>query len=440
MATTMSDVTTAAQKAKVASSVLARTPAGSRQRVLALIADRLKDRESEILEANQKDTSHAERLVAKGELSTSLLHRLKLDSAKLADLASGIRQLSEAEDLLGKNTLSRELDVELNLYRVTCPIGVIGVIFESRPDALPQITALCIKSGNAFLLKGGSEAQNSNLKLFELIDQSLKECGFPPHTATLLESRKDVEEMLKADRLIDLIIPRGSNELVRHIQNNTRIPVLGHAEGVCHIYIDKQADPKKALEISIDAKVQYPAACNAVETLLLHKDLGKTLLPEIVDELLKQNVVVKVDKESEGFLAGKRLQPATTEDWQKEYCDLVLSVRTVDSIEQAIEHINLYGSGHTEAIITEDASAADQFVASVNSAGVYINASTRFADGFRYGFGAEVGISTGKLHPRGPVGVEGLVTYKYKLVGSGQIVRDYVGKSAKKFTHKEIGH
>jgi glutamate-5-semialdehyde dehydrogenase len=438
MVTTTLDVTTAALSAKHAASKLARSSAKQRDKALASIASRLVKQKSEILDANQADLRLARQLVAEGKLSEANLNRLKLDAPKLADLAAGIQQLAEAADPLGKLTLARELDADLKLYRVTCPIGVIGVIFESRPDALPQIASLCLKSGNASILKGGSEAQRSNLKLFQLIDDAIQECGLPAHTITLLESREDVEELLKADHLIDLIVPRGSNELIKHVRNHTRIPVLGHAEGICHVYIDKKAEPRKALAVTLDAKVQYPAACNAAETLLIHRDLAEQLLPEIVDALIRNKVEIRADRECQKILNRKDVTDAKDEDWDKEYCDLILSVKVVDSAEEAIDHINRYGSGHTDTIITEDAQAADQFCQAVNSAGVYVNASTRFADGFRYGFGAEVGISTSKLHPRGPVGVEGLVTYKYKLVGNGHIVGDYVGEKAKKFSHRPL--
>jgi glutamate-5-semialdehyde dehydrogenase len=438
MVATTQDIPSIARRAKQAATKLASSTLASRNQALSLIAHRLEQHKKDILEANKTDLELAQKLLLTGKLSEALLNRLKLDSAKLADLVAGIRQLKDADDPLGQVTLSRELDEGLNLYRVTCPIGVIGVIFESRPDAFPQITSLCIKSGNASILKGGSEAQNSNLKLFEIVNQALQECGLPPYTISLLESRKDVEEMLKADDLIDLIIPRGSNQLVRHIQNHTRIPVLGHAEGICHIYIDKDADFKKAFDITLDAKVQYPAACNSVETLLVHKHLADRLVPQLVDRLIQNKVAVRADKASQKLLGRSDVVEATTEDWQTEYSDLILSIKIVDSLEEAVDHINQYGSGHTDTIISENAAAAEQFFSSVNSAGVYVNASTRFADGFRYGFGAEVGISTGKLHPRGPVGVEGLVTYKYKLVGAGHVVRDYVGDDAKKFTHRKL--
>lgn len=438
MVTTTLDVATAALNAKQASSKLARSSAAQRNQALLSIAEALAERQSEIIAANQADLQAAREMVAHGELSEASFNRLKLDSAKLAELATGIKQIAEAGDPLGKVTLARELDTGLRLYRLTCPIGVVGVIFESRPDALPQIASLCIKSGNAAVLKGGSEAQKSNLKLFQIINESLEASGLPAHTVTLLESRKDVEELLKAEHLIDLIIPRGSNELVKHIQSHTRIPVLGHAEGVCHIYIDKSADHKKALSVTLDAKVQYPAACNAVETLLVHKEVARKLLPELVDSLIRNKVEVRGDKRCRDILDRADMVDAKNEDWDKEYCDLILSIKMVDSTEEAIDHINQYGSGHTDSIVTEDNKAAEQFCQAVNSAGVFVNASTRFADGFRYGFGAEVGISTGKLHPRGPVGVEGLVTYKYKLVGAGHAVGDYVGDRAKKFTHKDI--
>ncbi len=433
------DVKATAKLAKQAASNLASMTAKKRNEVLELIASRLQKEQNEILAANQTDVLAAGKIIARGEMSEPLLNRLKLDSAKIAELVAGTRYLTALDDPLGKITLARELDEGLCLYRITCPIGVIGVIFESRPDALLQIATLCIKSGNASILKGGAEAQNSNSKLFELIARALTDSGFPAHTVNLLESRQDIEKLLHADESIDLIIPRGSNELVKHIQNNTRIPVLGHAEGICHIYVDQAADLEQAIKIIVDAKVQYPAACNAVETLLVHKDVASNFLPLIIDELIKHKVTLKADEPSKKILNQKDIASATADDWSKEYCDLILAIKIVDSLEDAINHINTYGSGHTDTIITENSMNSQQFFASVNSAGVFINASTRFADGFRYGFGAEVGISTSKLHPRGPVGLEGLVTYKYKLVGHGHIVQDYSGTQAKKFSHRTIG-
>jgi glutamate-5-semialdehyde dehydrogenase len=437
-ATEQLDVLAAAQRAKHAASQLATLPKSKRKEVLELIADRIEQHVTQILEANKKDLAAASALVNQGELSETLLNRLKLDSAKIADLVTGIRVLALSEDPLGKVTLARQLDEGLNLYRLTCPIGVIAVIFESRPDALPQIASLCLKSGNALILKGGREAYYSNLRLFELIERAIADSGLPAHTITLLSSREQMEKLLNADHLIDLIIPRGGNDLVRHIQNNTSIPVLGHAEGICHIYVDKSADLKKAMAICLDAKIQYPSACNAVETLLVHEGIAEIFLPALFTELTNNGVSIRADTRAKGLVDCTDVTLATADDWSTEYCDLIVSVKTVASLDEAIDHINLYGSGHTDSIIAEDAAVCEHFFESVNSAGVFINASTRFSDGFRYGFGAEVGISTGKLHPRGPVGIEGLVTYKYKLVGSGQIVQDYVGKQAKKFTHKPI--
>jgi glutamate-5-semialdehyde dehydrogenase len=432
------DVLAAAQNAKHAASILATLPENKRKQVLEMIADRLEQHVTQILEANKKDVAEATLLVNKGELSEALLNRLKLDSAKITDLVSGIRLLAESEDPLGKVTLARELDDNLNLYRITCPIGVIAVIFESRPDALPQIAALCLKSGNSLILKGGREAQHSNLQLFQLIQNAIADCQLPPNTITLLASREEMAQLLGADHLIDLVIPRGGNDLVRQIQEATRIPVLGHAEGICHIYVDASADLDRALKICLDSKTQYPSACNAVETILVHRDVAKAFLPDLFVELDKNGVAVRGDSHCLAIINNPDVALASLDDWSTEYCDLIVSMKVVDSLQEAIDHINLYGSGHTDSIVAQDSSASEHFFESVNSAGVFINASTRFSDGFRYGFGAEVGISTGKLHPRGPVGLEGLVTYKYKLVGEGHLVQDYVGRGARKFTHKPI--
>jgi glutamate-5-semialdehyde dehydrogenase len=427
-----------ARKAKSASGVLARRTTEEKNRALERIAERLGERSAEILAANRLDLEAARPQVESGELAYALFRRLKLDEAKLADILAGLKQVAALEDPVGKITLATELDEGLHLYRVNCPLGVIGVIFESRPDALVQIAALCLKSGNSVLLKGGREAEHSNRALFAAIQSAAVEAGLPADALALLESREDVNALLEADGLVDLIIPRGSNSLVRFVQENTNIPVLGHAEGICHIYVDSAADLQKALAITVDAKVSYPAACNAVETLLVHERVARRFLPPVIDALQQAGVEVRCDEPLVNQLHLEGLSAATDEDWRTEYSDLILSVKAVASLDEAIAHINEYGSHHTDSIITEDAAAFDQFFAGVNSAGVYCNASPRFADGFRYGFGAEVGISTGSLHPRGPVGLEGLVTYKYKLVGEGHIVADYSGRDAKPFTHKRI--
>jgi len=427
-----------ARRAKAAARKMTRLTTEQKNRALEAIAASLAEHQDQILAANRRDLESARVEVQAGRMSESLYHRLELDQTKLAAIIAGVNQVKALEDPVGKITLATELDQGLELYKVNCPIGVIGVIFESRPDALVQISALALKSGNAVLLKGGSEAEHSNRALFTCIDAAAVGAGIPADSMALLESRADVEALLHADGFVDLIIPRGSNALVRHIQDNTDIPVLGHAEGICHIYVDRAADLDKALEIIIDAKTSYPAVCNAVETVLIHREVAGRFLPGLVEALKAKSVEVRCDESAINDLALEDVSRATDEDWRTEYCDLILSIRVVDSIDQAIDHINTYGSHHTDAIITRDDAAFDQFFAEVDSAGVYLNASTRFADGYRYGFGAEVGISTGKLHPRGPVGLEGLVTYKYKLLGKGHTVTAYTGPSARKLRHRPL--
>jgi glutamate-5-semialdehyde dehydrogenase len=412
------DFTVTASKVKEDSYEMANTDASLRNRALESVARALEQNKDRIFHANAKDLDRA----AKDNLPGPIVARLKFNESKLADCISGIRELQGLQDPLFRTLLKRELDEDLVLEKVTCPIGVIGVIFESRPDALIQISALCIKSGNCAILKGGSEASETNRILFETIFEAGKQAGLPDGFATLLESRDEIKEMLKCHESIDLIIPRGSNEFVQHIMANSKIPVMGHADGVCHVYVDKSADLEKAAAIIVDSKTQYVAACNAMETLLVHKDAPQGLL-ERVHQLSAVPIQCRQAKSEADF---------------KEYLDYIFTIKTVDSLEEAIAHINRYGSHHTDCIVTEDAKAADTFMNLVDSAGVYHNCSTRFADGYRYGFGAEVGISTGKLHARGPVGLEGLVTYKYKLRGNGQIVADYAsGKRAFHFKDLE---
>jgi glutamate-5-semialdehyde dehydrogenase len=314
-------------------------------------------------------------------------------------------------------------------------LGVLGIIFEARPDAVMQISSLAIKSGNGVLLKGGQEALHSCQALVKAIQAGLAQTPIDPAVVALLTSREETLELLKLDRQVDLIIPRGSNEFVRFVQDNTRIPVLGHAEGICHLYLDRTADVAKAVPITVDSKTQYPAACNAIETLLIHRDIASTILPEVVSALQAKGVELRGDDATRGIVS---ITAATEADWATEYSDLVLSIRVVDDLAAAIAHINTYGSGHTDAIITEDAGAAKEFMANVDAAGVFHNCSTRFADGFRYGLGAEVGISTQQMPPRGPVGLEGLVTYKYQVQGQGQIVETYAGQNARPFTHRDL--
>lgn len=416
--------------AKSASIRLAAAGTELKNRALNEIAINLENNKNRIIAANKADLERSE----KENLAAPLLKRLKFDEAKINDVIDGIRSLIELPDPVGRTIAAIEMDKGLELYKVSCPIGVIGVIFESRPDALVQISTLCLKSGNSVLLKGGSEARETNKALAEVIAEATEKVGIPSGWLQLLETRADVNEMLKLDEFIDLIIPRGSNSFVRYIMDNSRIPVLGHADGVCHCYVHKDADLDMAVKVVVDAKVQYAAACNAAETLLVDKEIAGLFLPLVKEELEKNNVEILGCEKTREIIG---VAPASEEDWRAEYLDYKISVKVVDGVDEAIEHINTYGSGHTDSIITRNKDAAGKFMDLVDSGSVFWNCSTRFSDGFRYGLGAEVGISTSKIHARGPVGLEGLVIYKYKLLGSGQIVEDYASR-AKKFTHKKL--
>ena len=422
-----------AKRAKQASFALAASASDVRNAALLAIADALESGRDAIFAANEADLAAAK---AEG-LAAPALKRLRFDESKLADVCAGLRALAAMEDPIGCEQLRTEMADGLVLSRVACPIGVVGVIFESRPDALVQIAGLCLKSGNAVLLKGGREALYSNAALFDVLRAASEAAGVPAGWAGLLTTREEVGEMLKMDETIDLIIPRGSNAFVRYIMDNSRIPVLGHSDGVCHVYLDAACDPQMAARVTVDAKTQYPAACNAAETLLVHKDAAATALPITAAALHTAGVRLIADARAQALIPGIPCQMATDADWQTEYLDHVIAIRVVDSLEEAIEHINRYGSHHTDCIITDDEQAASRFFALVDSAGVYHNCSTRFADGFRYGFGAEVGISTGKIHARGPMGLEGLCSYKYILRGHGDIVADFAGKK-RAFTHKKL--
>jgi len=398
---------------------------------LAEIAKALKQHTAEIVSANKEDLVTAE----KNNLAAPLLKRLKFDESKIADVCAGTESVIKLDDPVGKTITATELDKGLELYKVSCPIGVIGVVFESRPDALVQISTLCLKSGNAVLLKGGSEAAKTNRILAEVISEASEKAGLPKVWIQLLETRQDVAQMLALDEYIDLVIPRGSNEFVRYIMDNTNIPVLGHADGICHVYIDSDADLDMAVNITVDSKCQYVAVCNAAETLLVNNKIAEKFLPKIKTALEENAVELRGCEKTASII---EVKPATQKDWSTEYLDYILSIKIVDGLGQAIDHINRYGSGHTDAIVTADKGKAESFMALVDSANVFWNCSTRFADGFRYGLGAEVGISTNKIHARGPVGLEGLVIYKWKLLGNGQVVADYSGSEAKKFTHKKL--
>ncbi|WP_138006696.1 glutamate-5-semialdehyde dehydrogenase [Halalkalirubrum salinum] len=404
-----------------------------RSDALHAIADAIDDNTEAILAANERDVEAAEELLAAGEYTQALVDRLKLSESKIASITAMVRSVAGQDDPLGETIEARRLDTGLELYKVSVPIGVVGAIFESRPDALVQIAALALKSGNAVILKGGSEAAESNRILYETIVEAVP--GLPTGWAEQIEARADVAAILEMDDAIDLLMPRGSSEFVQYIQDNTSIPVLGHTEGVCHVYVDSEADIEMATNIAYDAKVQYPAVCNAVETVLVHESAAESFLPKIASEYAEAGVEVRGD-DRVGEIVD--VETATEADWSTEYGDLIVSIRVVDSLSDAIDHVARYGSKHTDAIVTDDGDRAARFMRSLDSASVFHNASTRFADGYRYGLGAEVGISTGKIHARGPVGLEGLTTYQYYLEGSGQQVGTYAGEDAKPYRHEDF--
>ena len=424
-------IESAAARARKASIAMSTLTAEQKNRALASIRDALGAHAATIIQENQADLAQAE----KDHLAAPLLKRLKFDQSKIDGVCDGIDSLITLPDPVGSTLSATELDQGLELYKVTCPIGVIGVIFESRPDALVQISTLCLKSGNAVLLKGGSEAARTNRILAGTIAEATRSAGLPDGWLGLMETRADVAAMLNLDEHIDLIIPRGSNEFVRHIMNHTTIPVLGHADGICHVYVDCDADIDMAVRIAVDSKCQYVAVCNAAETLLVHADVAGKFLPKVKAALDQQKVQLRGCEKTRQIIEAV---PASEEDWKTEYLDYILSIRVVETLDAAIDHINTYGSGHTDAIVTGNKEAAAKFMDMVDSADVFWNCSTRFSDGFRYGLGAEVGVSTNKIHARGPVGLEGLLIYKWRLIGSGQTVAEYSGKDGKSFTHKRL--
>ena len=425
------DLLALAQQTRLAAQGLGVLDLAQRNEALAAIATALEKNKDRIVEANQQDCVAAE----KDGIAAALYARLKLGGSKLDAAIAGIRDLINLADPLGHLQIHRELDDDLTLKRVTCPLGVLGIIFEARPEALIQITSLAIKSGNGVILKGGREAIKSCSVLTEIIKEALADTAVSPDAVTLLTTREEIKTLLSLDEYVDLIIPRGSNSFVQYVQQNTNIPVLGHADGICHLYVDEAAELSKTIPIVVDAKTHYPAACNAIETLLVHEAIAADYLPQIAAALKAKKVTLRGDEATQKIID---VDPVTAEDWRTEYSDLILAIKIIDNLDAAIAHINTYGSKHTDCIVTEDAAAAQKFLNEVNAAGVYHNCSTRFADGFRYGFGAEVGISTQMLPPRGPVGLEGLVTYKYHLVGSGQIAATYTGDDAKPFTHRNL--
>ncbi len=421
-----------AKEAREAALKLASASLEQRNAVLLAIADRLEQCQEKILQANALDVAKA----TQEGLSAPLLSRLKLTQAKCARMSEGLRSLALLPDPLGHVQYARELSPGLDLYRVACPIGVIGVIFESRPDALVQISSLCLKSGNAVLLKGGHEAMQTNEVLAQLIMEASAACGLTEKWCNLLHSREDVQQMLGLHEWIDLIIPRGSNAFVRYIMQNSEIPVLGHAEGLCHVYVDENCDLSQAVKLVVDSKTQNLSVCNAAETMLVHQKMAEAFLPMVQTALEAKGVELRGDERTCKII---NCRAATDEDWKTEYLDAILSIKVVNSLEEAISHINHYGSHHTDCILSSSQEHINTFMTLVDSADVFANCSTRFADGFLFGFGAEVGIATGKLHARGPMGMEGLCTYKYRLYGSGQSLAE-LNSGVISLTHQEIPH
>lgn len=430
MTTRTEDLRASLEAVRAAQRRLGAARADRRTAALHQLARLLDERRETILEENRADLE----LARSNDLSGPLLHRLALTPAKIDTLIEGVGQLAVADDPVGRARSRVELDAGLELAQVDSPLGVLLVIFESRPDAVIQIGSLALRSGNGVVLKGGSEAIRSNRALVACLRDALSASELSAEAVLGVEGREAIQGLLELDDLIDLVIPRGSSALVRSIQTSTRIPVLGHAEGICHLYVDDDADPSMAARIAVDGKCDYPAACNATETLLIHRDaLGALAL--IGEALVEAGVELRADPRARAHLPGAL--EASDQDWAAEHGDLILSIRTVDSIDEAIEHIHRFGSAHTDAIVTDDPDAAERFLREVDSASVFHNASTRFADGYRYGLGAEVGISTSRIHARGPVGVAGLLTTRWLLRGAGQRVGDY-GPGGRSFTHRPL--
>ena len=430
-----------ARKMKLVAPVLAASSNEMRNSALRAIAEALAANKEKIFAANAEDCRAAE----DAGIAPAVMKRLAFNESKLADVCKGIDQLISLPDPIGKSLLKRELDAGLVLERVSVPIGVIGVIFEARPDALVQISTLCLKSGNCAILKGGKETAKTNRVLFSIIRDAAVSAGLPGECLLQAELHNEIDELLQCEKDVDLLIPRGSNQFVQYIMNNTKIPVMGHADGICHIYVDRDVDMDMATDIIIDAKTQYTAACNAVETILIHRDIAPLFLPRLARDLKAAGVKLRGTQEAEDVIVRSSEASADIDavdimgedDFRTEYLDLIVSLKLVADVEEAIDHINRFGSHHTDCILTEDDAVAARFMQLVDSAGVYRHISTRFADGFRYGFGAEVGISTGKLHARGPVGLDGLVTYKYLIEGAGHTVGPYA-KGEKQFHHKDL--
>ena len=433
-----SSVAEIARHARRAARLLGKLPESTRNNALLAAAAEIEKRREEILAANERDCRAALVEVEAGRMSQAMFDRLRTSERGINAMATQVREVANLPNPLGRTLAATKLDDDLTLRKVSCPLGVVGIVFESRPDVIPQVVSLAIKSGNAVLLKGGTEAAHTNEALVTVWHNTLSAFPeIPVACVNLLHTRDEVKAILGLDRDIDLIIPRGSKEFVRYIADNSRIPVLGHGEGICHVYVNRAADVGKAIEITVDSKVQYPAACNAAETLLVDGEIAVQFIPSAVAGLRSAGVEVRGCRRTQELVEKDEVVPAREDDWAREYSDLIISVKVVNDIDEAIEHIDTYGSRHTETIVTEDAEAATHFMEMVDAAGVFHNASTRFADGYRYGLGAELGISTGKLHARGPVGLEGLTTYRYELSGAGHTVAPYA-RGERTFKHQKL--
>lgn len=435
-----SDIELLARQARAAARAIQSSNGSTRDGALAAIHTGLAESREILLAANARDKAAAAAALAEGKVAPALVKRLDMSGRKFDAVLDGVKSVERLADPVGVVSLARRVDKGLDLFRVSCPIGVVAVVFEARPEAAVQIAALSVKSGNAVILKGGKEGEESNKAIVGCIREALRAVDFPEDAVQLVATREEVRELLDQDEFVDLIIPRGSNALVKYITENTKIPVMGHADGICAVYLDADADEKKAADIAVDAKAQYPAVCNAAETLLVDRAALERVLPAVGLAMAAAGVTLRADAEAKTVLDGVEgvsVVAAVPEDFCTEFLELIMAVKVVGGVDEAVAHINEHGSGHTDAIVTEDADAAKRFMAGVDSAGVFHNASTRFADGFRYGFGAEVGVSTHRTHARGPVGLEGMMIYKYKLLGSGQVVAPYAD-GTKAFLHEEI--
>ncbi len=424
----MNGITERVKSAKATTVSMSVLTTDVKNKALDMMAEALDRSRAVVIGENRKDLDAAE-----GTITGAMFKRMVVDDSKIDEMVRGIRSVMDLDDPVGGTMSSMLLDDGLKLYQVRCPVGMLGVVFESRPDVVPQIMSLCLKSGNCVAFKGGSEAFRTIKAIFDILRTAAAEAGIPDSAFVLMESRDDFKEILELDEYIDLLIPRGSNKFVRYVQDNTRIPVLGHAAGVCHVYIDSKCDRAKALEVAVDSKVQYPAVCNAVENILIDSAVADDIVPALAARLLEHGVEIRGDDRIMKLVP--EAKAASEEDWYEEYDDLIVAMKVVDSLEEAMDFINTHSSHHTDAIVTEDMGRASVFVKMIDSADVFINASTRFADGYRFGKGAEVGISTNKIHARGPMGMEGLMIYKYVLIGDGHVVKDYAGKNAKPFKH-----